>query len=189
MYSFISIIAIVTLGCDELLLLCALWRCWVRLGEPSLMGGIGCCAHWWWLCPDSSWSETKQESRQSWNFQPAGRCTVWFSSQLATWLLGKHRPLEAEFAFGADGLPWQKSAREGTAPTRGASWRQPGSLGGTGLCWSVAWLRMREWRFLRKPCLASSFGKTLSKGWQPFPKKGTISDPLQCSWWGCVRGD
>ena len=34
--------------------------------------------------------------------------------------MGKHRPLEAEFAFGANGLPWKKSARQGAARTRGA---------------------------------------------------------------------
>lgn len=47
-------------------------------------------------------------------------CMVWFCSQLATRLLGKHRPLRAEFAFSADGLPWQKSARAEAAVTEGA---------------------------------------------------------------------
>lgn len=45
---------------------------------------------------------------------------------------------------------------------------------GTGLCLSVAYLRMQERCFLRKLWLASRFGKILSKGWQPIPRKETF---------------
>ena len=64
--------------------------------------------------------------------------------------------------------------------------RQPG---GMGPCRSVAWLGVQEQCFLRKHRVASSLGKALSEGWQPFPKEGTISAPLQRSWCGCAKGD